>query len=192
MGRINWPTRWNSAYYTLFRRAKTGEFGHIYEFRFRAGRAGPKEIGCDPYFVGWLYDANLNGSGALIDFGGYGAVMAIDLLGRPDTVLAVRKNFTKDYPVVDDHAVIVLGYLKAVAVLEATWAQCGSDGAPNPILYGTEATAGVYEGQLRIPSPRRTPCWGVSQAPSRRRTQPCRIFPALSQRESLTRRSSQP
>lgn len=147
---VNWPTRWNSTYYTLFRRAKTGEFGYIYEFRFPAGRAGPKEIECDPYFVGWLYDANLNGSGALIDFGGYGAGMAIDLLGKPDTVLAVRRNFTKDYPVVDDHAVIVLGYPKAVAVLEATWAQCGSDGAPNPILYGTEATAGVYEGQLRI------------------------------------------
>ncbi|MER3402893.1 MAG: hypothetical protein C4336_03780 [Armatimonadota bacterium] len=40
---INWPTRWNPASYTLFRRAKTGEFGHIYEFRFRAVHAGPKE-----------------------------------------------------------------------------------------------------------------------------------------------------
>ncbi|CUU37586.1 MAG: Gfo/Idh/MocA family oxidoreductase [Armatimonadetes bacterium] len=147
---INWPTRWNPAYQALFRRARAGEFGQIFEFRFRIGHAGPREIGCDPYFVEWLYDEHLNGGGALIDFGGYGAVMAIDLLGMPESVLATRGNFTKPYAISDDHAVLVLRYPRAVAVLEATWAQMGTDGAPNPIIYGTEATAGVLDGKLRI------------------------------------------
>jgi predicted dehydrogenase len=147
---INWPTRWNPAYQALFRRARAGEFGQIFEFRFRIGHAGPREIGCDPYFVEWLYDEHLNGGGALIDFGGYGAVMAIDLLGMPESVLATRGNFTKPYAISDDHAVLVLRYPRAVAVLEATWAQMGTDGAPNPIVYGTEATAGVSDGKLRI------------------------------------------
>ncbi|MCS6918870.1 MAG: hypothetical protein NZM28_03790, partial [Fimbriimonadales bacterium] len=59
-------------------------------------------------------------------------------------------NLTKDYPIADDNAVVVARYPKAIAILEATWSQIGSDGAPNPIVYGTEATAGVVDGKLRI------------------------------------------
>ncbi|GIV09973.1 MAG: hypothetical protein KatS3mg019_2064 [Fimbriimonadales bacterium] len=147
---INWPTRWNPALQNLMERAKQGEFGAIFEFRFRAGHAGPREIGCDPYFVAWLYDERLNGAGALADFACYGAVMSAYLLGEPETVLATRGNFTKNYPIADDNAVVVARYPKAVAVLEATWAQIGADGAPNPIVYGAEATAGVIDGKLRI------------------------------------------
>lgn len=147
---VNWPTRWNPAYQSLFQRAKQGEFGTLFGFRFRAGHAGPREIGCDPYFVGWLYDEYLNGGGALIDFGGYGAVMCADLFGEPTQVLATRGNLTKDYPIADDNATLLLRYPHTIAIIEATWAQVGSDGAPNPILYGTEATAGVLDGKLRI------------------------------------------
>ncbi len=147
---INWPTRWNPAIQSLLARAKRGEFGAIVEFRFRAGHAGPREIGCDPYFVAWLYDEHLNGAGALADFACYGAVMSAYLLGAPETVLSTRGNLTKDYSVADDNAVVIARYPKAIAVLEATWSQVGSDGAPNPIVYGTEATAGVIDGKLRI------------------------------------------
>ncbi len=147
---INWPTRWNPAIQTLLERAKRGDFGAIFEFRFRAGHAGPREIGCDPYFVGWLYDEYLNGAGALADFACYGAVMSAYLLGEPEQVLGTRGNLTKDYPLSDDNAVVVARYPKAIAVIEATWSQIGSDGAPNPMVYGTEATAGVVDGKLRI------------------------------------------
>ncbi|MCX7992735.1 MAG: Gfo/Idh/MocA family oxidoreductase [Fimbriimonadales bacterium] len=147
---INWPTRWNPATQTLLERARRGDFGAIFEFRFRAGHAGPREIGCDPYFVGWLYDEQLNGAGALADFACYGAVMSAYLLGEPTQVLATRGNLTKDYAIADDNAVIIARYPKAVAVIEATWSQIGSDGAPNPVVYGTEATAGVIDGKLRI------------------------------------------
>jgi predicted dehydrogenase len=147
---VNWPVRWNPAFYALVERARSGEFGQIYHLRFRAGHAGPREIGCDPYFVGWLYDAHLNGGGASIDFGSYGAMLSAYLLGMPDAVLGVRGVFTKTYPVPDDNAILLLRYARATAVLEATWSQVGSDGSGNPILYGTEATATVLEGKLRI------------------------------------------
>jgi len=147
---VNWPTRWNPAIQDLLTRAQAGEFGQVFEFRFRAGHAGPREIGCDPYFVEWLYDEHRNGAGALADFASYGAVMSVALLGNPEKVLATRGNLTKDYPIADDNAVVVLRYPKAVAVLEATWSQIGTDGAPNPIVYGTEATAGVLDGKLRV------------------------------------------
>ncbi len=147
---INYPTRWNPAIQSLLTRAKAGEFGQIFGFRFRAGHAGPREIGCDPYFVGWLYDEYLNGAGALADFACYGAVMCADLFGSPDQVLAARGNLTKPYPVADDNAALILRYPGTIAVIEATWSQIGSDGAPNPIVYGTEATAGVIEGKVRL------------------------------------------
>lgn len=147
---INYPTRWHPATQSLLKRARRGDFGAIFEFRFRAGHAGPREIGCDPYFVAWLYDEHLNGGGALADFACYGAVMSAYLLGEPMQVLATRGNLTKDYAIADDNAIIVARYPRAVAVVEATWSQVGSDGAPNPIVYGTEATAGVVEGKLRI------------------------------------------
>jgi predicted dehydrogenase len=147
---INWPTRWNPAIDALLERARSGEFGAVFEFRFRAGHAGPREIGCDPYFVEWLYDEQRNGAGALADFACYGAVMSAYLLGEPLQVLGTRGNLTKDYPISDDNAVLIARYPKAIAVIEATWSQIGADGAPNPIVYGTEATAGVIDGKLRI------------------------------------------
>lgn len=147
---VNFPTRWNPAIHTLLERARRGDFGTIFGFRFRAGHAGPREIGCDPYFVDWLYDDYRNGAGALADFACYGAVMSAYLLGEPQTVLATRGNLTKDYPISDDNAVVIARYPKAIAVLEATWSQIGTDGAPNPIVYGTEATAGVADGKVRV------------------------------------------
>jgi predicted dehydrogenase len=147
---INWPTRWNPAIHALLERARSGEFGAVFEFRFRAGHAGPREIGCDPYFVEWLYDEQRNGAGALADFACYGAVMSAYLLGEPLQVVGARGNLTKDYPISDDNAVLIARYPKAIAVIEATWSQIGADGAPNPIVYGTEATAGVIDGKLRI------------------------------------------
>jgi len=107
---INWPTRWNPAIHALLERARSGEFGAVFEFRFRAGHAGPREIGCDPYFVAWLYDAHRNGAGALADFACYGAVMSAYLLGEPEQVLGTRGNLTKDYPISDDNAVLIARY----------------------------------------------------------------------------------
>ncbi|RYG15499.1 Gfo/Idh/MocA family oxidoreductase, partial [bacterium] len=137
---INWPLAWSPWLYDFKARMEAGEIGHPFHFRMRLGHHGPKEIGCGPEFVSWLYDERLNGGGAIADFGSYGCVAARFLFGMPETVYAVRGNLTKDYDVCDDHAIIVLKYPKADAVLEGTWATYGFDSGPNAVLHGSKGT----------------------------------------------------
>lgn len=141
---INWPLIWSPWLYDFKARLDTGEIGHAFHFRFRNGHHGPKEIGCGPEFVSWLYDEKLNGGGAIADFGSYGCVAARYLFGMPETVYAVRGNYTKDYEVVDDHATIVLKYPKADAVLEGTWATFGFDSGPSAVVHGAKGTLAVF------------------------------------------------
>jgi len=145
---INWPLAWNPWLYELKRQLEAGAIGHPFHMRFRNGHGGPKEIGCDEYFVGWLYDENLNGGGAIADFGSYGAVMSRYLFGMPDSVYCVRGNYTKDYDVVDDHSLIVLKYPKMSISLEGTWATLAFDNSANPVVHGKIGTLAVYDGQL--------------------------------------------
>jgi len=145
---INWPFAWNPTLHDIRKRIHAGEIGHVFHMKYRNGHQGPEEIGCDEYFVGWLYDEARNGGGAIADFGGYGCVLAAWYFGLPETVYAVRGNLTKDYPVCDDHALIVLKYPGRDVVLEATWATCGFDEAANPALYGNRGTLGAYGDKL--------------------------------------------
>jgi len=150
---INWPLAWNPWVYELKRQLEAGSIGHAFHMRFSIGHGGPKEIGCDEYFVGWLYDEKLNGGGAIADFGSYGAVLSRYLFGMPETVYCVRGNFTKDYEVCDDHALIVLKYPKMSIALEGTWATVASDTGGNPVVFGKTGTLGVYGSQLKKLTP---------------------------------------
>ena len=141
---VNWPLAWSPWLYDFKARLDAGEIGHPFHFRMRLGHQGPKEIGCGPEFVSWLYDEKLNGGGAIADFGSYGCVAARYLFGMPETVYAVRGNLTKDYDVSDDHAVIVLKYPKADAVLEGTWATYGFDSGPNAVVHGAKGTLAAF------------------------------------------------
>lgn len=145
---INWPLAWNAWLWELQRQVESGAVGPVFHLRFRNGHHGPKEIGCDEWFVGWLYDESKNGGGAIADFGSYGAVFARWVLGMPETVYCVRGNYTKDYEVSDDHATLLLKYPKASAFLEGTWATKGWDSGPNPVLHGKDGTLSVQGGEL--------------------------------------------
>ena len=151
---INWPLAWNPWLYELKRQLEEGTIGHPFHMKFRIGHSGPKEIGCDEYFVGWLYNEQLNGGGAIADFGAYGAVLSRFLFGMPESVYCVRGNYTKDYDVVDDHALIVLKYPKMSVSLEGTWATAAFDEAANPVVYGKTGSLGVFGGQLKAIFPR--------------------------------------
>ncbi|MDX2064213.1 MAG: Gfo/Idh/MocA family oxidoreductase [Fimbriimonadaceae bacterium] len=140
---INWPFAWNPWLDDLKRRLDANELGHVFHMRFRNGHFGPKEIGCDEWFVGWLHDEARNGGGAIADFGGYGAVLARYYFGMPEAVYAIRHNATKSYEVSDDHAIILLKYPKLSVSLEATWATKGMDGGPNPVIHGSDGTFAV-------------------------------------------------
>jgi predicted dehydrogenase len=146
---INWPFVWQAWPQELRRQMFEPSLGHVFHLRFRIGHHGPKEIGCDPYFVGWLYDEERNGGGAIADFCGYGAVLCRWLLGMPETVYAVRDNYTKDYEVPDDHAVCLLKYPAATALLEGTWATFGFDESANPVVHAKNGTLGVYGNEVK-------------------------------------------
>ncbi len=164
---INWPLAWSPWLYELKRQIDSGTIGHTFHLRYRNGHFGPKEIGCDEWFVGWLYDEKLNGGGAIADFGSYGAVTARFLFGMPETVYCVRHNTTKDYEVSDDHAILVLKYPKLDVVLEGTWATKCWDTGPNPVAYGKEGTLGVYGGKLHLHSPNRDEDLSVPELPQK-------------------------
>jgi predicted dehydrogenase len=147
---INWPIAWSGWVDELKDRIEAGEIGTPFHFRFRTGHSGPKEIGCGPEFVAWLYDEKKNGGGAIGDFGCYGAVVGSYLLGVPESAFCVRGNYTKEYHVSDDHALIVLKYPKASASLEGTWATAAFDSGPSCVVHGTKGTLASWGDRVEI------------------------------------------
>ncbi len=155
---VNWPIAWQGWPHELARRLADPALGPVFHFRFRTGHWGPKEIGCDEHFVGWLYDERRNGGGAIADFCGYGAVLAAWYFGLPESVYAARGNYTKaPGEVPDDHAILVLKYPKMSAVLEGTWATFGFDESANPVAHAKGGTLGVYENVVKLFTPGKEP-----------------------------------
>jgi predicted dehydrogenase len=98
--------------------------GKIRKVVIHDGHQGPKEIGCSKEFLDWLTDPVLNGGGALIDFGCYGANLMTALMKgqEPLSVTAVTRQFKPQiYPKVDDEATIIVSYPDAQAIIEASW-----------------------------------------------------------------------
>jgi predicted dehydrogenase len=121
---VNYETTWyrsNHAAYDLVRQKAIGE---IRKLVVHDGHQGPKEIGVGPEFLGWLTDPQLDGGGALYDFGCYGADLATWMMEgeRPSTVTAVTQQIKPEvYPRVDDEATIILTYPRAQAIIQASW-----------------------------------------------------------------------
>jgi predicted dehydrogenase len=122
---VNYETTWyrsNKAAYDLLHGSEG--IGSIRKIVVRDGHKGPALIGCSPYFLAWLTDPVLNGGGAMMDFGCYGADLATWLMdgARPSSVFAVTQNLQpKLYPKVDDDATIVVNYPHAQAILQPSW-----------------------------------------------------------------------
>lgn len=121
----NYETTWyptNHEAYKLIKENNT--IGDITRISIFDGHQGPVEIGCGKEFLDWLTDPVLNGGGAVIDFGCYGANLATWLFEgeKPISVYAVLKTQKPDiYPKVDDDATIVLEYPKATVEIMASW-----------------------------------------------------------------------
>ena len=119
---VNYWNAWTASSHELERRVKGGEIGTIKKIVVQYGHQGPKEIGISKEFGNWLYDPVKNGGGAIMDFGCYGAEMALLLRGRPMRVFAVARKLKPDqHNQVDDDATIYLDYPDTTAVIEASW-----------------------------------------------------------------------
>jgi predicted dehydrogenase len=151
---VNWPTAWTPAIRHALDLAAGGAVGEIYRFNFRGGHGGPREFGCSPYFYTWLYDRARNGAGAYIDYCGYGASMARLLLGPASRAQATIGRLQKDDIAVDDNAVLLLRWARAMAVIEATWSAAGPVPDGGPVIQGRDGAlivrrqSGRREGQV--------------------------------------------
>jgi len=121
---VNYETTWyasNRAVYDLVRQNHLGELRKVV---VHDGHQGPKEIGVQPEFLGWLTDPAENGAGALYDFGCYGADLMTWLMHgeAPLSVTAVAQTDKPEtYSRVDDDATVILRYRRAQAVLMPSW-----------------------------------------------------------------------
>lgn len=151
---INWPTAWYATIQEWERRLLAGDIGEINYIKYRSAHNGPKEGGCSHYFYDWLYDAEKNGAGALMDYCCYAANMNARILGLPLRVTGMRGTFVKDYPLPDDNAIILMQYPHAFGVAEACWTQTVpyAEGA-NPIAYGIKGSLAVAGDKVLLQRP---------------------------------------
>lgn len=123
---VNYETTWypsTDRAYALAREKK--QLGPLRKMVVRDGHRGPKEIGVGSAFLDWLTDPTLNGGGALMDFGCYGANLLTWIMEgrRPRSVTAVTQQLKSDsvYAAVDDVATIILTYPGAQGIIQASW-----------------------------------------------------------------------
>ena len=121
----NYETSWYPSTEKTYQLLKDkNQFGELRKVVFHHGHKGPKEIGVDPEFLEWLIDPKLNGGGALMDFGCYGAnIMTYFMDGsKPLSVTAITQTHKPGiYTEVEDEATILLIYPGAQAIIQASW-----------------------------------------------------------------------
>lgn len=121
----NYETTWyptNHKVYELIKQDTT--IGALRKVIVRDGHKGPKKIGVDKEFLEWLTDPVLNGGGAVIDFGCYGANLLTWIMDgkRPNSVTAITQQLQpENNPKVDDEAIIILQYDTSNAIIQASW-----------------------------------------------------------------------
>jgi predicted dehydrogenase len=121
---VNYETTWYPGNHAAYDLVQSHQLGDLRKIVVHDGHPGPKEIGCSTNFLNWLTDPVLNGGGAIVDFGCYGADLITWFMHgeAPTSVFAVTQQIKPDvYPKVDDEATIVLTYPKAQAIIQASW-----------------------------------------------------------------------
>ncbi len=120
----NYETTWYATNHKTYEMVKNGAIGDLRKLVVHDGHKGPIEIGINKEFAEWLTDPVLNGGGAVIDFGCYGANLIVWLTNgqKPQSVTAVTQTIKPDmYPNVDDEATIILRYPKMQGIIQASW-----------------------------------------------------------------------
>lgn len=133
----NFETTWYSSNHHAKEMVENGEIGQVRRINVFDGHEGPAEIGCDDKFLEWLTDPVLNGGGAVIDFGCYGANLATWIMKgqRPTSVYAVlQHNKPSVYPKVDDDATIILEYPGTTVQIMGSW--CWPYSRKDMYIYG--------------------------------------------------------
>jgi predicted dehydrogenase len=120
----NYETNWYPTNHRAYELLKEGAVGELRKVIVNDGHRGPKKIGVNSEFLEWLTDPVLNGGGAIMDFGCYGANLMTWIQDgkRPNSVTAITMQLQpENNPEVDDDATIILTYDNSMAVLQASW-----------------------------------------------------------------------
>ncbi|MEK9612972.1 MAG: Gfo/Idh/MocA family oxidoreductase [Flavobacteriaceae bacterium] len=149
---INYETSWYETTYEAKRLLDNNQIGSLNKIVFNTGHPGPQEIGCSDEFLAWLTDPELNGGGALTDFGCYGANLSTWLLqgATPLQVYCIAKQ-TKPhrYPKVDDDTTIILEYPQQQVVIQASWNW--SHNRKDMQIYGSDGFINCINGtQMKL------------------------------------------
>lgn len=148
----NYETSWYETNFKAKSLLEEGKIGGLRKAIIRDGHKGPKKIGVSKEFLEWLTDPDLNGGGAIMDFGCYGANLMTWLMKgkKPNSVTAVTQQLQpENNPNVDDDATIIITYDTAMAILEPSWNW--PIGRKDMELYGeTGALYSENANQLRI------------------------------------------
>jgi predicted dehydrogenase len=148
---VNYWTTWQPGNILMKNTIEQNKIGEIRKIVFYKGHSGPKEIGCSPEFLNWLTDPNLNGGGALFDFGCYGANLGTWFLNnqKPLSVTAVTRQTKPDiYTKVDDDATIIINYPRTQVVIMASWSW--PYGRDDIEIYGTTGSIKTLDGRTMI------------------------------------------
>ncbi|MHA8070195.1 Gfo/Idh/MocA family protein [Aquirufa ecclesiirivi] len=121
----NFETTWYPSHAKMWDMLKVEKsLGDLRKVVIMDGHNGPVEIGCSKEFLAWLTDPKMNGGGALIDFGCYGANIMTWLMEgqKPISVTAVSQHLKPHiYPKVDDETTIILNYPSCQAIIQGSW-----------------------------------------------------------------------
>lgn len=137
---VNWPFNWWPQMQKALSMALAGELGEITGVNYRAAHAGPAELGCSEYFCDWLFDAELNGAGAMMDYCCYGSVLAAALMGLPESVTGLAGGQVKSNMPVEDSGMIAMKYPRGMAMATASWTQIGNLTSYVTAIYGSKGT----------------------------------------------------
>ncbi len=158
---INWPFAWWPNLQRAIEMVQSEDaIGRLWQVRYRAAHEGIVQMGHSHQFADWVEDAERSGGGALVDYCCYGAVLARVLLGQPDSISALAGNLCRDDIAVEDNAVMLMRYPRAMAIAEASWTQHGKIDAYAPVLHGERgsllvgprAGGGLVHADLKNPS----------------------------------------
>lgn len=120
----NYETSWYPTNHFAKELVTANRVGEIQKVVVRDGHRGPKKIGVGKEFLDWLTDPKLNGGGALMDFGCYGANLMTWLNSgeRPISVIALTQQLQpENNPEVEDEATILVQYPDSQLIIQASW-----------------------------------------------------------------------
>ena len=151
---VNWPATWQASNRKAKMLIEGGVIGRVLEVKLRLGHSGP--LGPSASHAGVSEGAGLlsgperaatwwhqsaAGGGAMLDFCGYGCMIARWYVGEPAVAaVGIKANLDSQYGDAEDNAAVILRFPGAMALCEGTFTTWDHGVSGGPVVYGTRGT----------------------------------------------------